>query len=143
MARGVPAQVLDMLSSVPLFSGCSKQELRAIAGLGTRVDVKEGTVLTRESTPGAELFLVMTGKAHCEVGGKVVANFGAGDFFGEMSLLDGSIRTATVVADTPAEVLVLDRREFRGLIDASPSIAWKMLAAMAERLRRADYAITH
>ena len=68
---------------------------------------------------------------------------GPGAYFGELAILDGEPRSATVVADTDMELLVLDSREFRRLIEASPTIAWKILATMAERLRQADEAISY
>ena len=138
MARGVPKHVIDMLAAVPLFSGCSDKELRVIAGLGTGISFNQGATLTEEGKPGREFHLVVSGKATCTIHGEVVARFGPGDFFGEMSLLDGGPRTATVTADTALETLVLDRREFGALLDTTPAIGRKMLMAMAARLREAD-----
>jgi CRP/FNR family cyclic AMP-dependent transcriptional regulator len=142
MARGVPKQVIDWLGAVPLFSTCSKAELRAIASLGTELNVAAGRVLTEQGKPGREFFLVISGTARCEINGKRVATFGPGDFFGEMALIDRGPRTATVTAETPMELLVLDSREFNELLDASPSISKKLLLAFAAR-RREDDAFTH
>jgi CRP/FNR family transcriptional regulator, cyclic AMP receptor protein len=133
--RGVPHEVIDMLHNVPLFSGCNKKELRSIAALGAPVSAPEGTKLTEQGKPGFEFFLMVEGKAKCLIDGKVVAKFGPGDFFGEMSLLDRGPRHATVVADGPCEVLVLDGREFSSLLDTSPTIMRKMLVALAQRER--------
>ncbi|HMD46313.1 MAG TPA: cyclic nucleotide-binding domain-containing protein [Acidimicrobiales bacterium] len=138
MPRDVPREVLDVLQAVPLFSGCSAKELRTIAGLGTDLSVKEGTVLTEEGAPGSELVIVLAGEASCSIKGQEVAVFERGDFFGEMSLLDSGPRSATVVAKTDMDVLILEGREFKRLVIESPAIAWKMLVAMAGRLRRAD-----
>jgi CRP-like cAMP-binding protein len=124
-----------MLHNVPLFSGCNKKELRSIAGLGAPVSVPDGTKLTEQGKPGFEFFLMIEGKAKCLIDGKVVATFGPGDFFGEMALLSRGPRHATVAADGPCEVLVLDGREFSGLLDTSPSIMRKLLVALAERER--------
>jgi CRP/FNR family cyclic AMP-dependent transcriptional regulator len=135
MPRGIPKQVLEMLAAVPLFSECSKDELRRIVGLGTSVTVPEGTTLTRQGAVGREFFLVTSGTARCLIDGRLIARFGPGDFFGEMALLDRAPRTATIIADSPMEVLVLDAREFDSLIDDAPSIARKLLKALAARQR--------
>lgn len=135
MARGVPKAVIDMLRAVPLLSACNTQELREVANLGTHLPVADGRVLIEQGRPGREFFLLTSGKASCLVDGVEVAQFGPGDFFGEMALLEHGPRHATVVAKDPAEVLVLDGREFDRLIDTSPSIARKLLKAVAERER--------
>ena len=84
---------------------------------------------------GPRVFLLLKGAARCLVDGTLAATFEAGDFFGEMALLDHGPRVATVIADGPAEVLVLYGSEFSDLLSASPSIAKKLLAALAERAR--------
>jgi CRP/FNR family cyclic AMP-dependent transcriptional regulator len=140
MRTRVAQREVEMLRSVPMFAGCSRGELRQIASLGTPVPVAAGRRLTVEGQPGREFFLVLEGWARCEVGGRHAATFGPGDFFGELSLLDGGPRSATVVADTDMEVLVLDAREFASLLQASPSILRKVLATLAERLRLANAA---
>ena len=81
---------------------------------------------------------MLSGVASCRVESKVVASFGDGDFFGEVATLDGGPRTATVVAVTDMEVLVLDRSEFQALIALSPEVASRILLAMARRLRSAS-----
>lgn len=135
MPRGVPKAVIEMLGAVPLLSACSTRELREVANLGTQLPVDDGRVLTEQGKPGREFFLLTSGKARCLVDGVEVAHFGPGDFFGEMALLERGPRQATVVADGPAEVLVLDGREFDRLLDTAPSIARKLLKAVAERER--------
>jgi len=142
MPKAVPKEVLDMLRAVPLFEDCTDRELAAIASLGTELPMKAGTKLTEQGAPGSELMIVLDGQATCTIGGQTasqkVATFSRGDFFGEMSLLDNGPRSATVVADTDVDVMVLESREFKGLLTDSPAIAVKMLVTMARRLRRAD-----
>ncbi|HTW99517.1 MAG TPA: cyclic nucleotide-binding domain-containing protein [Acidimicrobiales bacterium] len=133
----VPAKVLDALAAVPLFSACSRVELRSISRLGTAVEARHGSLLTEQGSSGSEFCLLLAGKARCLVDGRQVAMLEAGDFFGEMALLDRGPRRATVVADGPVSLLVLDAREFGRLLDASPSIARKLLVAFAERTRTA------
>ena len=135
MARGIPKSVLEMLSAVPLFSACSKSELRAIAGLGTQISVAGGTVLTTQGEPGREFFLISSGEALCTVDGTEIARLGSGDFFGEMALVEGRPRNATVTAENQMEILVLSVPEFRSLLDSSPAIAEKIRTAVASRGR--------
>jgi CRP-like cAMP-binding protein len=134
----VPKQQVDLLSNVSLFAGCSQAELRMIASLGTPLTAEPGTVLTQKGKPGREFFLVLSGRALCHVGRKEVARFTTGGYFGELALLHGGYRTATVTADTEMELLVLDAREFRSMLMTTPSIGIKMLDRLAERLAEAD-----
>jgi CRP/FNR family transcriptional regulator, cyclic AMP receptor protein len=138
-------EVLHILAARPLFSGLSQKELRSVAGLGTSLAVNPGEVLTDEGTRGREAFLIVAGRARCVVGDVEAAMLGPGDFFGEMSLLDGAPRSATVIADDEMWVTVFDRREFVRLIEVSPKIATKLLAAMAARIRTVDreFVATH
>jgi CRP/FNR family cyclic AMP-dependent transcriptional regulator len=142
MRNRVARDELDMLAEVPLFSGCSQTELRAIARLGTPVPIDTGRVLMRKGEVGSEFYLVRQGTASCNVGRRHVTNFGPGDFFGEMALLEGGLRTATITALEPMEVIVLHKSEFRDLLMASPSISLKLLSNLAARLRDADAAMT-
>jgi CRP/FNR family transcriptional regulator, cyclic AMP receptor protein len=141
--RGVPRQVIEMLGAVPLFSACTKEELRAIASLGTEVNVRAGAVLTTQGTPGSQFFLVINGEALCDVDGRTVAKFGAGDFFGEMALLTKAPRSATVTATSDMTLLVLSPAEFASLLDDSPRIALNMLERLADRIRVLESVPTH
>ena len=143
MRSRIPKEQIEHLGRVPLFSGCSQRELRAIAQLGTPVDAEEGAVLTQQGKPGREFFLVLDGVASCRVGSKEVKRFRPWGYFGELALLHGGIRTADVVAITPMELLVFDAREFRSMLTTTPSIGVKMLANLAERLTEADVQYTH
>ena len=142
MHARIPKKQLDLLKTVPIFSSCSERELRMIAQLVTPVDVSEGIHLTRRGTPGREFFLVLEGRASCRVGRREVRRFGPGNFFGEMALLYGGVRTADVVAVSDMELLVLDSREFKSMLMTTPTIGVKMLANLAERLSDADDAYT-
>lgn len=143
MRHRIPKQQIDLLKEVPLFSGCSQGELRTIAQLGTPISVEKGTVLTEQGTVGREFFLVLEGIASCRIGKRQVAEFTPGGYFGELALLQGGIRTANVVAETDMELLVLDAREFRSMLVATPGISLKMLARLAERLAEADADYSH
>jgi CRP-like cAMP-binding protein len=138
MRNRIPKQQVDLLGNVPLFSACSKSELRSIAQLGTPLSPAAGTVLTKQGAPGREFFLVLDGTASCKVGRREVRRFSAGDYFGEMALLHGGYRNATVAAATPMDVLVLDAREFQAMLMSSPRIGVKMLGRLAQRLEESD-----
>lgn len=135
MLHRIPRQVIEDLRKVPLFSGCTVAELRSIATLGTETTVHDGHVLTEQGKPGYEFCLIRSGEVRCSIDGKEVATLGAGDFFGEMALLDHGPRHATVVAHGTVQLLVLDSREFSALLDTAPSIAKKLLFSFAARER--------
>ncbi len=139
----IPAKQIEFLGKVPLFSACSRNELRDIARLGTPFGAEEGAYLTRQGKPGREFFLVLDGTASCRVRNKEVKRFRPGGYFGELALLSGGLRTADVVAMTPMELLVFDAREFRTMLMTTPSIGVKMLANLADRLNEADAQYTH
>jgi CRP-like cAMP-binding protein len=134
----IPREVLGMLEARPLFSGLSQKELRSIAALGTTLEIKAGYVLTNESDYGRDAFLIVSGAARCLVDDVEVAVLGPGELFGEIALLDGAPRSATVIAESDMKVTSFDRREFVRLVAVSPKVALKLLAAMATRLRAVD-----
>ena len=127
--------VTEMLARVPLFSGCSKRELAIIAQAAKEVRHKAGTVIAREGEHGIGLFLILEGKCRVTIGGKEKAILGPGDFFGEIALIDGGPRTATVTAITDVRLLGITEWVFRGLLKEHPSIAIHTLEAVAGRLR--------
>jgi CRP/FNR family transcriptional regulator, cyclic AMP receptor protein len=125
---------VELLRKVPLFSRCSKNELRRIAAIGDELELPEGRELTREGDRGREFFVVLAGGAEVRRKGRRVNTLGPGDFLGEIALLTQSPRTATVTASSPVDVLVITGREFRTLLRDSPEIQRKVLGALAERL---------
>lgn len=143
MRPHIPKEELELLSKVPLFSACTDVELREIAGLGTQLDFPAGRALTTEGMPGNEFFLLLEGEVECDVRGVTVAVLGPGDYFGELALLDGGPRTATVSGVTPIRVLVLSANEFATLLRASPTIGTKLLSHLAGRLRDAEASMIH
>jgi CRP/FNR family transcriptional regulator, cyclic AMP receptor protein len=131
-------QKVDMLTTVPLFSGCSKKELKTIATLADEIDLRKGKVLTRQGAPGREFFVLLEGTVEVVRDGKPVATLGKGDFFGELALISNIPRTATVTATSPVRTLVVFGRDFRRLLQEDPGIATKVLGVMAERMPPAD-----
>jgi CRP/FNR family transcriptional regulator, cyclic AMP receptor protein len=133
---------VSRLANVPLFSDCSQRELQTVARVVRDIPHKAGTVIAREGEPGIGLFILVDGAADVTIGGKKKATLGPGDFFGEIALLDGGPRTATVTAKTDVQLLGLTEWVFRGLMYEHPSIALKTLQQMAGRLRSATKAAT-
>jgi CRP-like cAMP-binding protein len=133
MRLGNNAKV-DLLKSVPLFAGCSKKELEALAVIADEIDLREGATLTREGQPGREFFVLIEGEVEVTQEGEEIARLGAGDWFGEIALLTKASRTATVTAGSPVRVLVVTDRAFRQVLETTPSIAVKMLERVGERL---------
>jgi CRP-like cAMP-binding protein len=123
---------------VPLFAALSKKDLQKIARASDEVGVEQGRVLVQEGTTGHEAFVILEGTATVERKGLTVADLGPGQYFGELALLDGGPRTATVIATSPLKVLVLGQREFSGVIDSVPGLAHKLMASLAGRIRDLD-----
>jgi CRP/FNR family cyclic AMP-dependent transcriptional regulator len=135
-------KVASELSKVPMFANCSQRELQTVARAVREVDHKAGTEIAREGEPGIGLFIITKGSATVSIGGRKKGSIQPGEFFGEIALLDGGPRTATVTADTDVKLLGLTEWVFRGLLQEHPSIAVKTLQAMAARLRNATQAAT-
>ncbi len=132
--------MVERLSRVPIFAGCSKRDLQTIAKVVKPVDHPAGSVVAAEGEPGAGLFVIDRGEADVTIGGRKLNHLGPGDFFGEMALLDGGPRTATVTATTDLALFALSEWVYRGLLTEHPTIALRTLEAMAARLRRATKA---
>jgi CRP-like cAMP-binding protein len=128
----------DVLKKVPLFSGLSRRYLDLIAAEADEVKEEAGTVLTKQGGLGLEFLLLLEGDARVERDGTVIARLGAGDFFGEMSLIDGLPRSAAVIAESPTVLLVIQSRSFRSLLDRVPGLQKKLLVTLCARLRAAD-----
>jgi CRP/FNR family cyclic AMP-dependent transcriptional regulator len=125
---------VDAIKHVPLFSQCSKRELNEVASIADELDIAEGKELTRLGGPGREFFVLLEGQADVRKGDRKISTLGKGDFFGEIALLTGKPRTATVVTRSPARVLVITERNFKGLLEHSPGIQLKILRALADRI---------
>ena len=134
---------LQHLSAVPLFSALAKKDLQKIAKASDEVDLDEGRVVVAEDTTGHEAFVILEGTARVERNGRKVAELGPGDHFGELALLDGGPRTATVTADGDMEVLVLSKPAFNGVLDEIPTLAHKLLVSLAHRLRESEQSLSH
>jgi CRP-like cAMP-binding protein len=124
------------LEIVPLFDGFSKRHLRRLAREADVVTFGPGRAIVEEGQSGEAMFVVLTGTARVVRAGRKVAALIPGDFFGELSALDAGPRTASVVPDTPMEVLRLYRHTLHQLIKEEPALAMGLLEGLARRLRQ-------
>lgn len=134
---------LELLRSIPLFAGLSEPAIRRLGQLADEVDVPAGKVLMRQGENGAEAFVVSSGRVEVERDGRVIAERGRGDIFGEIALLSEGPRTATVTTLEPSRLFVLGHREFHALMDEHPAIRLQVLDALARRLRALDIDAAH
>ena len=129
------------LGMVPLFSGLTDEQLEYVAKHLKRRNYIERDVIVRRESPGDALFILTAGKAKCVFldaeDETIIAIYRPGDFFGELSVLDGEERSADVVALEPTEVLVLSADDFHACLHTVPTIAVELLKQLAGRLRRA------
>ena len=134
---------MSFLENVPIFADLEEPDLKKIEKLGLRKKYKKGNIVVLEKEMGAALFVIISGKVKIvrtdEDGREVILSiFGPGEFFGEMSLLDGLARSASVVALTKAELFMIHRRDFLKLVNEHPQVAISLLGELTTRLRKAD-----
>jgi CRP/FNR family transcriptional regulator, cyclic AMP receptor protein len=129
---------LELIGRVPLFSGCDAGDIKWIGRLADEVDVAAGHVILREGTTAHEFIIVIDGALRVERLGSVINRLGPGDFAGEIALVDGGPRTATVIADVPSRLFVIGHREFHSLLKKRPSIELQVLQALARRVRASE-----
>ena len=138
MARGGP----EALADVPLFSGLSRRHLKHVASLAEEERHEEGAELAEEGRAGDTFYVLLEGEAKVVRGGRRVARLLPGDFFGEIALIDGGPRTASVVAETPVQTLTITRKRFQKMLEEDPSIVVQMLEELARRLRNVNRSLT-
>jgi CRP/FNR family transcriptional regulator len=125
----------ETLKKVPLFSGLDNKELNQIASSMRERRFKAGDTMTQEGAGGAAFFVVQEGEADVSVGGEKKGSIGPGDYFGEIALINESPRTATLTARTEMLCYGMTPWDFRPLVESNSTIAWKLLTAMAEKMR--------
>ena len=131
-------QRVAQLSNVPLFANCSKKELGRLLSRVRTERVDAGHTLFVEGAPSSNLYVILAGTAIVRKKGRRVARVGPGDVVGELSVILGGPRNATVEAETPLEWLVLDQASLRAAIDELPGLGWALLRSVAERLDAGD-----
>jgi CRP-like cAMP-binding protein len=129
-------ELTDLLGDVTLFSRCSRRERATVARHMDTARLAEGTTMVEEGEEGDALFVVLEGAASVRRKDAEVATVGPGAWFGELALLDGEPRSATVVATAPTTVAVLGVRLFRTLLREFPEMTSAVLAGLAADLRR-------
>jgi len=130
-----PREWLNVLAEIPLFAGLSARHLRKVAALGRIRRIHEGARVIRAGDAGDSLYVLLDGEVTIGRRGRSALTLGPGSFFGELALIDGGPRTATIVAKTPLVCLTIGRTPFLKLLRAEPGIAVVLLEELAGRLR--------
>lgn len=133
---------IALLQKVPLFRDLSRRQLDQIARLTDEIEIREGKRLATAGEHGLELFVIVEGQATVKARGGRTARLGPGEFFGEMSLLDGGPRSATVEAASDMRLLVVSRREFWALLESAPTLVLKIMSTLSRRVRDIEAAIS-
>lgn len=121
----------ERIATVPLFSGLSDREVRSLAQRAEQVSLPEGMTVVQEGTSGNEFFVLLKGGAKVTKRGRSVGKLGPGDSFGELALIAGTPRAATITITEPSELMVLARRDFIALLDDFPQMTRKLLTGLA------------
>jgi CRP/FNR family transcriptional regulator, cyclic AMP receptor protein len=129
---------IDTLRRVPLFSALEQRELEKVADSFKQRDYAAGDTIASEGAGGAGFFVIGEGTAKVTVHGQERTTLGPGDYFGEIALIDEGARTATVTAETDMTTYAMTFWEFRPIVETDSRIAWKLVQALAHRLREAD-----
>ncbi len=123
----------ELIRSLPLFADCTPAEVTEVAAIATEIDLPQGRVLATEGADGQEFVVIIQGSATVSHPDEVIATMHAGDFFGEIALLKGVPRTASVTATSPVHALVIEGHAFRQLLVTAPDIREKVERALADR----------
>ncbi|MEP6624315.1 MAG: cyclic nucleotide-binding domain-containing protein [Acidimicrobiia bacterium] len=128
----------DLLAEVPLFAELSRAELRRIASVAKIASFRDGATMVEEGALGGRFFVIQSGTAKVTTGGRTRITLGPGSYFGELSVLDGQPRSASVVATAPVVAWSIADFNFRALLKQYPALAVKLLGALGARLRQAE-----
>jgi CRP/FNR family transcriptional regulator, cyclic AMP receptor protein len=131
-------QTADMLGRIPIFADLSRRHLNRLAADTDELEFAPGQIIVRQADPGEALFVVLSGEAKVMRGGRKVGEVVPGDFFGELSAIDGGPRTASIVAVTPVRLLRLFRRTLTSLIKEDPAVTVKLIDGMTRRFRQVE-----
>lgn len=129
----------QQLASVPLLAGLNNRIRRRLADTGKRRTYAAGDEIVREGSSGTALYIVLSGEGRVERGGERLGTVKAGDFFGELALIEEHPRSASVIADSETECLLFPAWEFTALLDEHPEIAVPIMRALIERLHRREH----
>ncbi len=135
------AQIAQAFARVPLFAGLSRRKLADVAKRARTFTHKAGSEIASQGRNGLAFHVVADGEALVQVGGVARRTLYPGDYFGEISMIDGQPRSATVVAgDEGLVTYALNRTEFRSIVDADPEVARAIMVALCARIRAAELA---
>jgi CRP-like cAMP-binding protein len=123
------------LRAVPLFDGLTARQIRRISSIAEMADYMQGATIVREGAEGDAFYMIVAGEAKVTRRGRTLARLAPGDHFGEISLIDGGKRTASVVSVTPMTLLVVGRREFTTLLRSDPAIGLGLMRGLARMIR--------
>ena len=129
---------VELLQKIPLFADLKPRELEQLSGSFKQRTFNAGETVATEGQEGAGFFVIESGEATVSSHGDERRKLGAGDYFGEIALIDDGARSATITADSELRCFGLTSWEFRPLVESNASIAWKLLETMAKRLRSAQ-----
>jgi CRP/FNR family cyclic AMP-dependent transcriptional regulator len=135
-------KIIPLLKKTPIFAKTSESSLKTMLKAAIEKTVRAGDKLVERGETGAGFYLILDGRAEVVAGGKKLAKFGPGDFFGELAVIDGAPRTADVVALTDTTCIVVSQWAMRSIISSHAEIALSMLEELARRLRATDEAHT-
>lgn len=131
-----------MLAQVPLFAGLSRRHLKKLAEHADEISFRPRETIVEFGDPGTSFYVIVEGEAKVVRGSRTLAHMEPGEFFGEISLLDGGPRTATVIAETPVVAIRVFKRSFDAVVAQEPGVASKILAVVARRLRESERALS-
>ncbi len=131
-------QVIGLLKSTPIFANTSEKSLESMIKSAVEKTVSPGDKVVQEGQGGVGFYLILDGKAEVIKDGQKLAELGAGNFFGELSVIDGQPRTADVVAVTETKCWILSQWAMKSIIANHPEVALSMLEELARRLRATD-----
>ncbi len=130
--------VEDVISRVPMFAKLARKDLKSLAASMKERTFTTGTVITEPGQSGVGFFVIESGSATVTVGGENRRTLKAGDYFGEIALIDDGPRTARITADTDVRCYGLTAWDFRPFVQAHPDVAWSLLETLARRVREAE-----
>ena len=137
-SKGSAAKSVEMLRLVPLFSNLSDKQLRSIAAQSREVSFPAGKEICKQGDTGVGMHVVLEGQTKVQINGRTRRKLGPGAFFGEIALLDGGPRTASVIAETDVHTISIPHWNFRTLLKEQPPLALKMLEETSKRLREVN-----
>lgn len=129
----------QQLATVPLLAGVPEKARRRLADIGKVLEFAPGQSIVREGEGAIAFYIVLSGRARVEQGGSVIGEVRAGDFFGELALIEEHARTATIVAEEPTTVIGFTSWEFHALLDEHPQVAVPMMHELIRRMHRREH----